>query len=620
MPNPIVYLFSKIDTIYRERLYLDRVKARLFAGFCGLLLLLIPMNVVKLISYELPAVAARVGINLVIFVAALFCLRKVLQGKLQPAANALVISLLLPIHAFLLYQDTFLEPVSVLFQLMIFDLIVLGLAILFASIPFVVAALVIILSGQVSFYVLMMGDQSLPGTLEFTAQTLLRDGLITTGFVFLTGTILAILIKKTSHRSEKALSRARKVNAQLEELVAQRTAELERVSQTATQASMAKSEFLANMSHEICTPLNGIIGTTEMLLGQTDLSERTRDQLQTVSFSGDILIHLVRNILDFSKIEAGQLRLEEHNFDLRQLLSDCSNQLSQEIEKSGLTAHLLLEEDLGTFYIGDSYRLRQVLLNLWSNAIKFTPFGGEIKMAAIPESRLGTSHQIRFAISDTGIGLDAFTQGQIFKRFTQGDSSTTRRFGGSGLGLSIASQLVELMSGELKIESRVDEGSTFYFTIPLASVAAPDLPAPSLPDNSPLNLRALVVEDNPVNRKMLCAQLSKLGCTWVVAIDGEKAVQALQNDPLPEVILMDCHMPNLDGWAATKKIKSWAGNASVSPQQRTAGELPIIAVTAAITPLDQQRCVDAGMSDIVEKPVRLGKLRDSLMQIVSARS
>lgn len=616
MPNPVVYLFSKIDAIYRERLYLDRLRAKLFAGFCGLVLIFIPLNILRLSYAEIPGVPTRIGINLMILLVALMCFRMVLRGKFQTAANLLVMGTLLPIHTFLLLQDDFAEPVSVLAQLVVFDLIGLGMAILFASVPFICAALVTIVLGQVGVYTMIAGSDQLTGTLGYTATTLIRDGLIATGFVFVTGTLLAVLIEKTGKRSEEALAKSHEVNDQLEELVALRTSELKEATLAATKASAAKSEFLANMSHEIRTPLNGIIGTTDILLHRHDLPAPVQHQLQTISQSGDNLIRLVSDILDFSKIESGQIEIEDHTFDLRKLLTGCAAELNSEIEAAGLTARVTIEDSVGSHYAGDSHRLRQVLLNLWSNAIKFTPHGGEIAMTAAVDSRHDTTHLVTFAVRDTGIGIDELSQQHIFQRFTQGDSSTTRKFGGTGLGLTIASQLVKLMSGELTVESEPDVGSTFRFTLPLARVSAPRMDsAPPIPASHPIGLRALVVEDNLVNRKMLCAQLTRLGCTVLEASDGEKALKVLQNEPLPDVILMDCHMPNLDGWAATKVIKSWADDPQSSPRQKAAAALPVIAATAATTPLDRQRCIDVGMSDYIEKPIRMNQLRESLLRV-----
>lgn len=621
MPNPVVYLFSQIDTIYRERLFLDRLRAKLFVGFCGLVVIFIPLNILTLSFAEIPGIPTRIGINLMILMLVLLCLRMVLQGKLQTAANLLVIGTLLPVHTFLLLQEEFIEPVSVLAQLVVFDLIGLGMAILFATVPFICTALVTIVLGQVGFYSMIADADPLPGTLGYTATTLIRDGIIATGFVFVTGTLLSILIEKTGKRSEEALAKSHEVNEQLEELVKLRTSELEKASLAATNASAAKSEFLANMSHEIRTPLNGIIGTTDILLLQRDLPPLVLEQLQTISQSGDHLMRLVSDILDFSKIESGQIEIEDHTFDLRKLLTGCAAELSSEVEAAGITARVSIDESVGSHYGGDSHRLRQVLLNLWSNAIKFTPHGGEIAMTATVDSRHDTTHLITFAVEDTGIGISELSQRHIFQRFTQGDSSTTRKFGGTGLGLTIASQLVKLMSGELKVESEPEVGSTFHFTLPLASVSAPRTDsAPPIPPSQPIGLRALVVEDNLVNRRMLCVQLSRLGCTVVEASDGQKALEVLESEPLPDVILMDCHMPNLDGWAATKVIRSWADDPQTSPQQKAAAALPVIAATAATTPLDRQRCNDVGMSDYIEKPIRLGKLRESLLRVAEGLS
>jgi CheY-like chemotaxis protein len=256
---------------------------------------------------------------------------------------------------------------------------------------------------------------------------------------------------------------------------------------------------------------------------------------------------------------------------------------------------------------GDSYRLRQVLLNLVANAVKFTPPQGHVQIVVTPAVAGDNSTAVRFEVRDTGIGMDESATVRIFERFTQADTSTTRRYGGSGLGLAISSRLVQLMGGRLEVTSAPGKGSVFHFTLPLHAVeTAPDAPAAADTFETLLNVRVLVAEDNAVNRKILGTQLTRLGCPFTITVDGEAALAALQQEPLPEAILMDCHMPNLDGWETTRRIRSWA--TSSDALSKKASMIPIIALTAAAYPEERARCHDTGMNDFLAKPVKLAEL------------
>jgi CheY-like chemotaxis protein/nitrogen-specific signal transduction histidine kinase len=413
------------------------------------------------------------------------------------------------------------------------------------------------------------------------------------------------------------LRQTRLVNENLERLVFERTRELEAATRQAHAASQAKSEFLANMSHEIRTPLNGIIGSSDLLQHRTDLPEPAREHVRLIAESGDLLLRLLGDILDFSKIEAGQLTLEQRSFELAPTVSDTVALVAAKSTAGSLRFESRLAPDLPRHVEGDSYRLRQVLLNLLSNALKFTPAGGNVWVTVDSPAPGADPALIRFAVRDTGIGIDPAARERLFERFTQADSSTTRRYGGSGLGLAISAQLVQLMGGKLEVESAPGQGSVFFFTLPLRPVAVTErlVDAP-VRGTAALGWRVLVAEDNAVNRKIIAVQLRQLGCTSEMVEDGEQALAALQRAPLPDAVLMDCHMPVLDGWETTRRLRAWVGHAE--PLRRQAAALPVIALTAAALPEERARCLEAGMSDFLAKPLKLVELERVLRAAVPA--
>jgi signal transduction histidine kinase/CheY-like chemotaxis protein len=427
------------------------------------------------------------------------------------------------------------------------------------------------------------------------------------------------MIQAAHQRSEESLRQTRITNENLGRLVSERTRELEQASAEAAGASRAKSEFLANMSHEIRTPLNGIIASSDLLMRRKDLSPETAEHARLISESGDLLLKLLGDILDFSKIEAGQLALEKHTFELVPIITDTVALGTSKATQGSVQLDLSIAPDLSKHLQGDSYRLRQILLNLVSNAVKFTPAGGRIAVAVTSTAPAANPSPIRFEVRDTGIGMDAPTLARIFERFTQADSSTTRRYGGSGLGLAISSRLVEMMGGRLEVKSAPGKGTVFSFIVPLQPAFTP---APSRvtlqPIETHLDLRVLLAEDNAVYRKIVAVQLAQLGCRCVIATDGEEALLALEQEPLPDVVLMDCHMPNLDGWETTRRLRSWAGDPLA--RRQTAAAIPVIALTAATLPEERARCVAAGMNDFVSKPVKLADLHRCLAAFSRASS
>lgn len=400
----------------------------------------------------------------------------------------------------------------------------------------------------------------------------------------------------------------------LEQKVALRTEELRQSEAAADAANRAKSDFLANMSHEIRTPMNGMLGMAQMLLMPNINDAERHDYARTILTCGQTLLTLLNDILDLSKVEAGNFQLESATLEPGQILHETQALLTSAAERKNLQLESVWLGPADQRYLGDPHRLRQMLSNLVGNAIKFTE-QGEIRVEAFEIERDEQFAVLEFAVSDTGIGIPADRQSLLFKPFSQADSSTTRQYGGTGLGLSIVRHLARLMGGDVGVESELGQGSRFWFRI-RAGLVAEDTDSrqtrrpfneQARPGGAPAQFagRVLVVEDDPTNRKVIEALLNKLGLSVTLAENGRQAVEAVTRGDALDVVLMDTHMPIMDGYAATERIRRWEVESS-RPR------LPIIALTADAFAKDRERCMAAGMDHFLTKPIAFDAMESAL--------
>ncbi len=384
--------------------------------------------------------------------------------------------------------------------------------------------------------------------------------------------------------------------------------ELTKSQQEAWKLARLKTQFLANMSHEIRTPLNGVLGISE-LLSYTNLNQQQLDYLKTLKSCGDDLLNLINDILDLSKLEVGEVRLESQKFNLYDLTQDLKSIFSFQAENKGLEFILNINPDVPRELKGDPLRLRQILNNLISNAIKFTPTGQVTVQINVQEQKQPEKIILLFTVTDTGIGIDSEDHRKIFQYFTQVDASTTRRYGGTGLGLAISQQLVKLMGGEIGVKSALNQGASFWFTAEFKlflfteklNLESDTKPPEKVEEHLAKTSKILVVEDIIINQKIILKQLQRLGYKADCVGNGQEALDILSNQQY-DLIFMDCQMPVLDGYETTGKLRKLEGG----------NNHIIIGLTAYAMDGDKEKCLGAGMDDYLTKPMDMTDLSDML--------
>ncbi len=402
----------------------------------------------------------------------------------------------------------------------------------------------------------------------------------------------------------------------LEAEITKQTKDLRKVNKQLEEASRLKSEFLANMSHELRTPMNAIIGFSELLM-DTELSEAQREYAVTVKESGNGLLGLINDILDFAKIEAGKLDIAAEPFVMPDIVKNVAAMFMKPARDKNIDLKYFVDPELPEKLVGDSGRLKQIMVNLAGNSMKFTK-DGEVEIRVELAKKMSDAVMIRFLVRDTGIGIAPEHQNAIFEKFTQADGSISRRFGGTGLGLAITCQLVSMMGGQVFLASEVGKGTTFGFTIKLGVAekqGGDDKQAGETGNKSVqnLDLNILLVEDNLVNQRLATILIKKTGCDVVVAGDGVKALEQLQEQKF-DLILMDLQMPNMDGMEATKRIREIEASSEKDDYAGLSDEsVFIVGLSAHARKEDADAAIAAGMNDFLTKPI----VRDKLMAVLA---
>ncbi len=390
----------------------------------------------------------------------------------------------------------------------------------------------------------------------------------------------------------------------------EKSQEKDRQSAQALAEAKARSQFIATISHEIRTPMNGIIGVTE-LLNDTELNSQQQEYIELIQQSGNTLVRLINDVLDFSKIDAGEMHFEQVAVDIKRLAKECLGVIAPIAERKNISSHLEAGDVIPEAILTDPIRIRQVLINLLGNAVKFTEQGSiTLTLGSQPDRRKADGILITFSVRDTGIGMNQEQCNHVFEEFHQADSSTTRRYGGTGLGLSISKRILELMGGGIAVTSLPNQGSTFSCVIPTEITSADELQHDGNTEPAQnLALNILVAEDNPTNQIVIKGLLKKMGASYTLATNGEEALHCYREQPQAfDLILMDCEMPIMDGYQATREIRQFEQNNSIEP-------IAIIAASAHALDEHLEQSMAAGMSDHLSKPITSSALRRTLAKL-----
>ncbi|MBS1825452.1 MAG: response regulator [Acidobacteria bacterium] len=408
-----------------------------------------------------------------------------------------------------------------------------------------------------------------------------------------TGTLVAFAFIGFMWERRRYIAALQQVNAELEDRVQARTQSLTELSERFRHAADVKTQFLRNMSHEIRTPLNAIIGVTSLLRDAKGEEERS-ELIDTLDQSSRLTLGIVNDILDLSQIEAGRMEMDQAPFSLQSTVRDVLGMVEAEARMKGLTLSDNTPECRLGMVMGDARRLRQILMNLVGNAVKFTSSGFVHLQLQVLE-QAGGRCKVKISVEDSGIGIPG--DAHLFEKFTQADASIGRKFGGSGLGLAITKGLVDLMGGQIEVESEVGKGSTFWVMLEFALAEVEPRAEVKQSVEMTQAVRVLVAEDNVVNQRLVRRFLDRLGCTARIVTDGQEALEALRAESF-DVVFMDCHMPVMDGYEATRVLRGMEGP-----------RIPVVAMTASVLMEDREACFAAGMDDFLAKPFSLEDFR-----------